>query len=128
MSISSNFSVTVSFGGITATYAGTATGTAAGPVDASVTTGTTNGEYDVTWRAAGLQGWILLAEGGAVTVKTNSTSAPDNTFTLADGSPQFWFTGSGGSDSISTTVTKFYVTNSSGATVRFRAYAVYTNP
>ncbi len=128
MSIATNFSNTVSFGGITGTFAGTATGTAAGPVSASVPTATTDGEYDVTWRAAGLQGWILKATGGAITVKTNSTSVPNNTFTLADGSPQFWFVGSGPTNSISTSVTKFYVTNVSGETVLFEAYAVYTNP
>jgi hypothetical protein len=124
MPFSQAFSVTVSFQGITANYSGTVTGDATPNVDATIAIAAADYAITTNWRAAGLQGWILLATGGAITVETNSTSVPDNTFTLADGKPQFWFTGTGPSNSIETNVTTFYVSNASGASVRFQAYAV----
>jgi hypothetical protein len=124
MPISQNFSCAVSFQGVIGTFGGTCTGDASPNVDATVADSSTNYAITTNWRAAGIQGFVLMATGGAVTVKTNSTSVPDNTFTLADGKPQFWFTGTGPTNPISVNVATFYVTNASGASVRFQAYCV----
>ncbi len=124
MPFSENFNITVSFRGISASFGGTCAGDATPDIDASIATGVTDREFTTNWRAAGLTGWILLATGGAITVETNSGSAPDNTFSLADGKPQFWFNGTGSSNSIEDDVLSLFVTNASGETVRFQALAV----
>ncbi len=126
--ITRNFSCVVSFGGITGTFAGSLTGSAESRVGVTVPDSTTNAEFDVSWYAAGIKGWILKATGGNLTVTTNNSGSPVNTFNLVDGSPQFFFTGAGPTDSIVTSVTKFFLTNASGGAVQFDAYALYTSP
>jgi hypothetical protein len=87
--------------------------------------GETNGDYPV---AAGVVNWeidiafvktllqsILITSDVAATLKTNSTSTPQETITLAPGIPFFWFIGSGLVNPFVGNVTKFYANVPGGA-------------
>jgi hypothetical protein len=98
-------------------------------LDISVPASTTNAEHDIVFTFASVLACDLYAS-GALTVKTNSTSAPDDTFTLAALQAKTYASGTGGSGSavgtnlFTANVTKFYVTNASSttaATLKFRA-------
>jgi hypothetical protein len=79
-----------------------------------VGTSVTNKQYNCAVDASGLSGWWLLAT-NALTIKTNSTGSPDNTFVLTANVPQFWITGISGTNPISVDITAIYVTNASGS-------------
>lgn len=58
----------------------------------------------------------------SVTIETNSSSAPDDTLTVAAGKPLVWYTGCGLANPLTTDVTDFYITNATGgpAAVKIR--------
>ena len=79
----------------------------------------------VSWSVdvSAMSSCLIVADGGALTVKTNSSSTPDDTFTLANGEPIVWVTGSGLANPITTDITSgLFVTNSSGSAVTLRCY------
>lgn len=84
-------------------------------VSVAVAHSTTNKEIDIPIDKDGLKGVFILAEGGALTVKTNSSSAPDDTITLTDGVPLMWTNEFATNIPVPFTadVTKIYVTNGS---------------
>jgi len=59
---------------------------------------------------------FVLVSNAVVTIETNSSSAPQETFTLAAGVPVLWYTGCGYAVPFAGDVTKIYVTNASGGT------------
>lgn len=109
------YSINITFDGVNAQYAGTLSADSLPSVIDTIPVSTTNKEYDTFVRAAGLVGWFLLAVGGNLTLKTNSTSAPDSTISLVDGKAQFWINGTGPANSITVDVQKWFVTNPSGS-------------
>lgn len=64
-----------------------------------------------------LKGFYLLATGGDLIVKTNSDSAPDDTFALKDGVPVTWTEESAGAKPIGEDITGLYVSNSGDSEV-----------
>lgn len=60
----------------------------------------------------------------AVTIKTNSSGAPDNTLTLIANQPLVWYNGSYYTNLLTVDVTKIYVANSSGATANLYIFAL----
>jgi len=108
------YSITVTVDGITSQFGGTLSADSYPQIRDVIAISTTNKEYDTLVDVSGLQGWFLLAVGGNLTLKTNSSGSPDNTITLVDGKAQFWITGTGPDNSLDTDITKWYVTNASG--------------
>jgi len=70
-----------------------------------------------------LKTFVIWSSGGDMTVETNSSSAPDDTFNLTDGVPVFWSANMQGSPAIplSADITSLYVTNTGTATLEVRA-------
>jgi len=70
-----------------------------------------------------LKTFVIWSSGGDMTVETNSSSAPDDTFNLTDGVPVFWSANMQGSPAIplSADITALYVTNTGTATLEVRA-------
>jgi hypothetical protein len=89
--------------------------------EGSIATGVTNGEIDIALDVSAIKSLVMYST-QALTVKTNSTSAPADTITLAAGKQLVWTTDHLDANPLGTDVTKFYVTNASGstATVKFR--------
>jgi hypothetical protein len=88
--------------------------------DAAIAASQTNFEIDVDIPVSPeLKAFVLIADQN-MTVKTNSTSAPDNTISLSANVPFFWITGQG-SIPLAAAVTKFYVTNTTAGTLKCRA-------
>lgn len=84
--------------------------------DQTVNHSVTNGEYDVLLTAAKLKS-ISFYSDFAVTIKTNSSSSPQETITLAAGQNRVWdlsFDGAGAIP-IAGDVTKLFITNASGS-------------
>lgn len=79
--------------------------------DVTVAAGKTNQEYDIDLVASQMKVVFVKAVGAALTVKTNSTSAPDNTLTLASGESIAWANGLESSNPFTANLTKIYVTN-----------------
>ena len=86
-------------------------------IDEEFTTGTTDGLTAFTLDYSQCKVFYMLASGGALTVKTNSSGAPDQTIALASGVPYVWVATSGITCPITTDITALYITNASGATV-----------
>jgi hypothetical protein len=61
----------------------------------------------------------------AVTIETNSGSAPGNTLTLAANVPYTWCTGDAVAFALTVDVTGLYITNSSGSTATIAIRALY---
>jgi hypothetical protein len=99
----------------------TYTGDGEANYDGSIATGVTNGEIDIALDVSAIKAMVMYST-QALTVKTNSTSAPDNTISLAAGKQLVWTTDHLDACPLTADVTKFYVTNDSGstATVKFR--------
>ncbi len=93
-------------------------------MDRSIAIGATNLELPFTCESTNLKSWVILSD-KALTVKTNSSSTPQETITLVANVPQVWQTGMGTAP-IAGDVTKLFVTNASGAIARLQLAAGWT--
>ena len=70
---------------------------------------------------------LFIMSDKAIVIKTNSSSAPDNTFEIAADTPWMWNSGSGqaltdtSGAAVSSDVTKIYVTVTDAAALKIRA-------
>lgn len=86
----------------------------------SIADGVTDQEVVMSIDVSALKALYLLSD-KAVTIETNNSGAPVNTFTLAANAPFVWtadmpaLRDTAGA-AVTTDVTKFYITNASGAT------------
>lgn len=91
--------------------------------DGTIAANTTNHEVDLVFTQTTILSINLYAS-SAVTIKSNSTSAPDNTVTLATGQQIIWNANESGTNPfVTAAVTKLYITNASttvAATVKIR--------
>lgn len=92
--------------------------TGEGDLDLDVTIPKTTTDKEITWsmtRAAAT--FLMISSDKALTIKTNSSSVPDDTIVLAAGIPLIWQDGTtkDGSDLplFDVDITKLYVTNAS---------------
>lgn len=92
-------------------------------IDGSVAGSTTNFEFDVAIKASAVQS-ILLYSDQALTLKTNSTSSPQETINLKAGIPHMWNTDSYATIMFAGDVTKIYATNSGGTAANFKVRCV----
>ena len=68
---------------------------------------------------------IYMKSDVAMTVETNSSSAPDETLVLVAGEPYIWWTGCLFTNLLATDITALYLTNASGAAGTFELEVVY---
>lgn len=100
------------------------TGTGEATVDEAIIAGGTNVLVNVAFAYATLKSVYLICDQG-LTIKTNSSSAPDNTITLVAAQPMWWHDTIGSANPFTANVTKVYVTNASGTLVaNFRLVAL----
>lgn len=96
----------------------TATGEASSEMDVSVPIAT-NTQVNLTAPYASIKCIEWLSD-VALTVKTNSTSVPDQTITLAANVPMIWINGGSGTNPITADITKIYVTAATAGTFKSR--------
>ncbi len=90
---------------------------------------TTNSEEDLVLTNAQVKSLVLSCVGGDLTIKTNSTSAPDNTVTMAAGDVTLWssIAGIGTNPFVGANVTKLYLSSTAGCTFTLDAIVTSTN-
>lgn len=103
------------------TASGTQTGDEEVDLDVAVPASATNQEYDLAWTQSAMKSVMLFSD-SAITIKTNSTSVPQDTITLAAGQEIAWQTGDPGNAPFSGNVTKLFISNgnTSAANVKVR--------
>jgi hypothetical protein len=90
-------------------------------LDEVVAAGQVNKEYDISITQANIKSMVLIAS-QALTLKTNSTSSPQETIALAANKQLVWTIDHIEAKPFAGNITKFYVTNAGGtdATLKFR--------
>lgn len=125
MAISINVQSTVSDGGaVRITSSIPIDVGAVSSVDESIANGATNTAVAFSVPLTGLKVFFLVSDFG-VTVKTNNSSTPQDTFNLVGGKPRVWVTGDVTAAPIAGAVTGLFVTNSSGSAARIQLMAAY---
>lgn len=128
MPVSYQFNQTVRTNNGSVTIPGvTVSGDAELVYDDMIPAATTNKQIVLALDVSELKGFVIVAEGLAtgktMTLKTNSTSTPANTFTLTPASPGIaWHTGGPFTNPLTTDVTAIYVTSDDTAARRLRIY------
>lgn len=92
-------------------------------IDESVSNGATDLEIAFTCDQSELESFIMLSD-KALTVKTNDSSMPDDTFTLVANQPVAWNSLNGTTCPITADVTSIFVTNASGASARLQIWSL----
>lgn len=91
-------------------------------LDASVPASTTNKEYDLAVSKTDIKSMVLYSD-VAVTIKTNSSSTPQETIALAAKQSLIWASDHSETCPFANDVTKFFISNAgtAAANVKFRA-------
>ena len=124
--MSMSFSVTGvgdALGTLTVTTSG---GTIGHAVDVTVPASTSDSPYPLAIDISELEGMFLYTD-GTLTLETNSSSAPQETFTFTSGNPVVWYNGMPGvavGDLFAGDVTTCFLTNGTAAAVRLRGMLV----
>lgn len=92
-------------------------------IEETIANGGTNVEVTVAVDATNMKSFALVSDQD-VTVKTNSSSTPDDTFTLKANKPIVW-TENMPNNPLSADITSIFVTNSSGASATVRLVSGY---
>lgn len=98
-------------------------------VSKTLAASSTNVEVDIVLTRAQIKSLVLSNVGGDLTIKTNSTSAPGDTVTMATGDVSLWSSTAGiGTDPFATAdVTKLYLTSTAGTVFNLDAVVSATN-
>lgn len=91
----------------------------------SVGNGVSNRALDVTLDVSEVS-FVWMKSTVDMTLKTNSTSSPTDTISLAANKPLVWFTGCYYSNPLTADVTQMYITNASGLAGTFEMRALPT--
>lgn len=86
-------------------------------IDDSVPASTTNKEFDIAITKANIKSMVLYSD-QSVTLKTNSTTSPTDTITMAAKKQVVWNTDSLNSCPFTSDITKIFVTNSTAAAAK----------
>ena len=93
--------------------------------DGTITAGSTNAPVNLAWQHAPMQSFMLWSD-QALTVKTNSSTAPVQTIALAGNQEITWGTGQAGTNPITTDVTALFVTNAGSVDSKFKLRVLLT--
>lgn len=92
-------------------------------IDETIANGDTDKAVNFTLDVSTLKSIVILSD-RALTLETNSSSAPTNTIVLKAGVPYVWNTDSYDTCKITADVTSLFVTNGTGASARLQIDAV----
>ena len=121
MAIQHVYQYTISDASVRINVSETITSSSSANLDEVVADGSTDLQLNVAVQEDDLQSWALVSTQD-VTVKTNSSSTPQETISLKANRPQIWGI-AGGAKPISDDVSAFFVTNSSGADATIKLIA-----
>ncbi len=93
-------------------------------IEETVANATTNGLIACSFPATGLKMFAICSDRD-VTVKTNSSGSPQETWNLKANQPYSWFENNPGSAPVAGAITALYVTNNSGADATLKVLAGY---
>ena len=110
MSISQTLSLNWSESGQSLTQNVTLTGSEELNISASIAGNTTNEQHALAFTQSLLQS-IYISSDQALTLKTNSSSVPQDTLTIAANKPFCWYSGCGIANPFANNVTSLFVTN-----------------
>lgn len=105
-----------SFNGVNVTAEETVVCDGVEAIDIEVAGGVTHGKYEFQCDKDTVKTLTLKSDGGACTIKTNSTSVPDDTIALAAGEIVVFSPNNGSNPFGSANVTALYVTTSTDST------------
>jgi hypothetical protein len=112
----------VSAGGTTITGQSSVTNTGESKLDETLGAAQTNTEYDISFTQARVKA-VVIKSAVACTIKTNSSSVPDDTISVAANVPIVWDTNSPFTCPFTANVTKFYITNTTAGA--FQCYVLW---
>lgn len=129
MAVYGSVSFTASAGGVsTSGITSSSTGSLADAISVAVPASTTDQLYTIAIDISELES-IFLVTDGALTIETNSSSAPDDTFVFTANMPLVWVSGFPTIDGASgnpfdADVTKMYLTNGTASEVTLTGYII----
>jgi hypothetical protein len=97
------------------------------PFSKQIPANTTNGEADIVVTVANVKAAALVADKDC-TIKTNSTSAPDNTFAMKANQPLIWAKDDPIALFLTVNLTKLFITTGAAATIVKFVAAVDATP
>lgn len=118
MSFSHVLTISLSGGAVNLTGKQTVTADSKQSYDIPLTASQINAEVDADFDFANLVSVFIISDQN-LTIKTNSSSAPDDTITVTANVPFVWNTAQAADNPFTANVTKFFLTN--GAAVAARA-------
>ena len=126
MSVSATLTETITIGGRAVTNSVTYTSGSSLSISETIVTATTDGLVACVLDVSQIKLFYMVSN-VAITVETNSASAPDNTYTLAAGVPLVWKNDGevALADVFAADITALYVTNASGSSSTFEVYCIY---
>lgn len=119
MAFTQTLDQTVNIGSRSVVENKTYTGTGQASVSESIADSTTDGLVNIAIDVSEIK-IIIMSSDQDLTVKTNSSGAPDETISLVAGVPLIWTSDSYYVNLLATDITKLYVTNASGSAAEFK--------
>lgn len=123
MSFSAIIKESIEIGGENFVFGNTYTGTARTSVQEDIDTGETVFEITVNIDVSEIKALFIVST-HTITVKTNSSGAPDDELALIAGEPLIWHTDSIHAEPLTVDVTSVFVANSSGETATLSIFAI----
>lgn len=120
MAVQVDLSDTVSAGGVTITQGESIEAGAANVIDESIPNGSTDLQVNLQCDISKAYVIAFICD-QAVTLKTNSSSTPDDTIALAAGVMWKWVSTQGAANPLSADITALFVTNASGSPGQLKA-------
>jgi len=123
-----NHSITTTYNddsGVVQTVLNKFTGTTEVGYDGTINAGTTDFEIDIGWKISTNQSLMMWSD-QALTVKTNSSTTPGQTISLAANVMLEWGVGLGETNPITVDVTKLFVTNAGTTNAKLKMRALVT--
>jgi hypothetical protein len=93
-------------------------------IDIDIADATTDQLVDFVLDVSEIKSFFMVAD-GIITIETNSSSAPPDSWTTVANVPIVWHSDSPHANPFSVDVTALYLTNASGASVRFQLEVVF---
>lgn len=88
-----------------------------------VAAGASNVEADIAFNFGDIKACCLVSDKD-VTIKTNSSSAPDDTISLTAGKALIWYEGARGTNPFTADVTKLFLSNAGGVNANVKVHVL----